>query len=339
MPGGYLYGWNDAAGAWVKVQCNAIGEMQIDADLIFEDVPTDNELSKAPTSNWAYDHENDVAAHHVRYTDAEARTAIGDILDSDGKLISDLDCNYKELLNINDLWFKLNEAATYRGRMFCNATAAKFEIYTYQTGVGFGNTSIIIRRTDHTVYMLHEDNLQQYMSLYLEENPTNGEDKKAPTSNWAYDHDADADAHHVKYTDAEAQAACNLDGDLYLSIPGLAFRPTNPDTDQYHLSVNGKLTMDQDGVTVYCPVILPDGATVTACLVDGSAGLTDETWTLWRIAHSDQSTAFMGQAAGNTEDTSISNAVIDHSLYSYVISLTNMYTADELYYARLKYTL
>ena len=41
----------------------------------------------------------------------------------------------------------------------------------------------------------------------FEDTPTDGELEKAPTSNWSYDHDADPDRHHAKYTDAEAKAA------------------------------------------------------------------------------------------------------------------------------------
>lgn len=43
-------------------------------------------------------------------------------------------------------------------------------------------------------------------SNFLESSPTNGETGKAPDSNWAFDHDADASAHHIKYTNAEAAA-------------------------------------------------------------------------------------------------------------------------------------
>ena len=43
--------------------------------------------------------------------------------------------------------------------------------------------------------------------LMFENTPTNGVLTSGPTSNWAYDHNANPDAHHVRYTDAEAQAA------------------------------------------------------------------------------------------------------------------------------------
>jgi len=40
--------------------------------LFLENTPTENEEEKAPTSKWAYDHENDSYAHHERYYDKEA---------------------------------------------------------------------------------------------------------------------------------------------------------------------------------------------------------------------------------------------------------------------------
>ena len=39
----------------------------------FEDTPSDNEIEKGPTSNWAFDHKAAPNDHHTKYTDAEAR--------------------------------------------------------------------------------------------------------------------------------------------------------------------------------------------------------------------------------------------------------------------------
>ena len=44
-------------------------------------------------------------------------------------------------------------------------------------------------------------------SLVFEQSPTQGKTDAGPTSDWAYTHNANAAAHHAKYTDAEAQAA------------------------------------------------------------------------------------------------------------------------------------
>ena len=44
-------------------------------------------------------------------------------------------------------------------------------------------------------------------SEIFEDPPTDGQAGKAPTSNWAFDHKADASAHHTRYTDVETRAA------------------------------------------------------------------------------------------------------------------------------------
>jgi hypothetical protein len=87
-----------------------------------------------------------------------------------------------------------------------------------------------------------------------------------------------------------------------------------------------------------CPVNLPNGAVVTGAVVYGNAGTADETWTLRRITISDGTAATMATAACNTEDTTISNATIDNSLYAYSISITAPVTSDVFYGARVKYT-
>ncbi len=339
MGSGHLFGWESVGEDWVKVACNPSGELQIDASLILEDVPTDGELEKAPTSNWAYNHKADVAAHHAKYTDVESRTAIDDIFTAGGVLTRNMDFNYKEFVNVARFNLKAAAGHTHRVILGLGSNSKDFNIFSYEGGVGWSDFSIYKYNGSAYIPVIDSDNFQATLDDYLEEAPSDGVVNKAPTSNWAYDHNANASAHHAKFTALEAQEACNLDGDLYHSFPGTAFKPTNPDTDQHHYAVSGKLISDQDGMSVYAPVMLPDGCTVTACLVDGSAGLTDEGWTLWRITHSDQVTAIMGQAVVQTEDTSIANPVIDNSLYSYHISLTAMDTADELYYTRIKYTL
>ncbi len=48
-------GWDAAAENWVKLVCNSAGKLIIDPTEILEDNPTDQEVGKAPTSNWAYD--------------------------------------------------------------------------------------------------------------------------------------------------------------------------------------------------------------------------------------------------------------------------------------------
>lgn len=64
MPGAYLWGWCDDPAGWVKILVTPGGKLIIDPTEIFEEVPTDGEAGKAPTSNWAHDHDADPDAHH-----------------------------------------------------------------------------------------------------------------------------------------------------------------------------------------------------------------------------------------------------------------------------------
>jgi len=52
-----LWGWCDDPAGWVKVLVDDTGRLIIDPSAILEDDPTDGETEKAPTSNWAHDHE------------------------------------------------------------------------------------------------------------------------------------------------------------------------------------------------------------------------------------------------------------------------------------------
>ena len=71
-----LYGWDADAKDWVKVLVNAAGKLIIDPSEIFEATPTDGETAKAAQSNWSYDHNANVNAHHIAFVAAD-HTAIG----------------------------------------------------------------------------------------------------------------------------------------------------------------------------------------------------------------------------------------------------------------------
>ena len=51
-----LWGWYKVGNYWVKVQVDNLGRLVLDPTLLFEDTPTEDEDEKAPTSEWAYDH-------------------------------------------------------------------------------------------------------------------------------------------------------------------------------------------------------------------------------------------------------------------------------------------
>lgn len=176
-------------------------------------------------------------------------------------------------------------------------------------------------------------------ALILENLPTEDETKKGATSEWLYDHWKNAAAHHAKYTDLEAQTACNLNGNLYWSCAGIHFDAQYPDVADVTKSDNGVITANADTIRFHASVSLPNGATVTGAIIHGNAGSAAETWTLIRVKLSDLTTAELGSANINTEDTSIANAVIDTSLYSYSIYTSSLDINDAIYGARINYTL
>jgi hypothetical protein len=72
-----MLGWDAGAKVWRKILVNSEGKLIIDPSEILENPPTPGETAKAPQSAWAAAHAGDAAAHHARYTDAEAIAAVG----------------------------------------------------------------------------------------------------------------------------------------------------------------------------------------------------------------------------------------------------------------------
>lgn len=62
---------------------------------------------------------------------------------------------------------------------------------------------------DHgTIAGLADDDHSQYLLVAnIDDSPVNGQTAEPISSNWAFDHDADASVHHIKYTDANARSA------------------------------------------------------------------------------------------------------------------------------------
>jgi len=58
---------------WKKVLCNGVGELLLDLTNILQNPPVEDDATHTATSEWLYDHDADVSAHHAKYTDAEAK--------------------------------------------------------------------------------------------------------------------------------------------------------------------------------------------------------------------------------------------------------------------------
>lgn len=77
MPAVTLWGWCTDPAGWVKVLVDDTGRLIIDPSAILEDDPTDGETEKAPTSNWAHDHEAAMLAAAVHGNTTLARVYLG----------------------------------------------------------------------------------------------------------------------------------------------------------------------------------------------------------------------------------------------------------------------
>lgn len=298
--------------------CNAAGKLIADVSAILENPPTEDEANKAPTSEWAFDHDADANAHHAKFTAAESRAAINNIIDANGYLAGLLRVRYYGLIQIS-LFQLQNAAGDSRSVKW---TTPNDLADTYVTGYesGPGNIACRIFQYNGTAY----EQIATHVIV----------DSKILT------HKNISDAHHAKYTDGEAQAACRLDGALYWSCPGSAFKGVNPDSDQVVIDAsNASVTPEADGVIFIACVNIPNGATLTGAIVYGDAGAGGETYTLRRVNLSTLATAVLATANINTEDTSIDNPVINNSTYAYHLYTSSLDIGDTIYGARITFTL
>lgn len=180
---------------------------------IVVDVPVSGDSEDAPTANWAYNHAVDPSAHHVRYSDAEAILAMGPTGNlntlrhnrySDGEA-------YDVAETLVNAHKTANDHAQYVHTSLPRYITTPFYYagnqdmwYSWLSGVvrcAFGSypeagMAIQVWHTPTSTYLLRvwEDGNVEVKGLI------NGVDISA--------HAANASAHHARYTDAEAQAAC-----------------------------------------------------------------------------------------------------------------------------------
>lgn len=159
----------------------------------------------------------------------------------------------------------------------------------------------------------------------LENPPVEDNASKAATSEWCYDHWKLANAHHAKYTDAEARASFSP-----ISLDPACFIPYL-DTYDWHM-LNGilknRVSLTEQHFTA--PILFPNGVTVTKITLygyrdDASATLVVE------IRRQDRAATVSGLASlvstwtdgyGSISTEAISNATVDNTAYSYFILLS-----------------
>lgn len=357
----YLYGWDPDNNEWVKVQCDANGKLKIDPALILENPPTEDEDKKAPSSEWAYDHAADAGAHHDKYTDADVAAAPGNrtIVITTGTY-DDLDLTNIDIVYLDTSggnislrgfeggaqgkkvtfvkYYPVNNVSVTHQRM---ALPVGTRLCTTINGSWSCNSAFrcIFNFIYYSVTWYMNDLVLSDRTFLFDTTPTEGLGTKGINSGWAYTHENDDDAHHVKYTDAEALAACGLDGNLYWSCPGIHFDPGNPYGEEILKAENGRIVAVASGIEFVAAVSLPQGATVTGAIVYGSVGMEDVAWYLKRITLSDLTEVTMATEDTNSEDTSISYAEVDNSLYSYLLVTGSTVTTDVINGARITFTL
>lgn len=123
----------------------------------------------------------------------------------------------------------------------------------------------------------------------------------------------------------------------YWSATGTAFRGIAPDVDNVEYPSAGIVTVSAGTIIFQAQVHLPQGAVVIGAIVYGSD--SNDTWTLnVRTTITQATTAQLASGVFNTEDTSIDNATIDNSTYSYWFRAGIVAATDQIYGARITYT-
>jgi hypothetical protein len=128
-------------------------------------------------------------------------------------------------------------------------------------------------------------------------------------------------------------------GTKYFAIPGIAFDAGAPHSDAVGKAAGGYLTAGASGITFTAAVILPQGAKVTKAIVRGVYYGTAPVWSLKRIKISDATGDTMAIGDLNVEDTSIDYDTVDNSTYAYLFSVTGVNVNDQIYGARIEYTI
>jgi len=202
-----IMGWDETNGVPARVKVTSDGKLIINPTGFLENPPTEDEDKKAPTSEWAFDHVANAAAHHARYTDAEACAA----WPNRSKIITQGTYQPLDMENYN-----VGYARPYTANVVIAGIKGGYDgqiVYIFKDNKnktlqmlhnynpGSGGSKIITYSADHEtigdgkyggfIMVFHSD----YWYLYT----------MLPSLHEA--HWADVAAHHAKYTDAEALAA------------------------------------------------------------------------------------------------------------------------------------
>jgi len=119
----------------------------------------------------------------------------------------------------------------------------------------------------------------------------------------------------------------------YKSISAFEFKASNPDISDI-LYQQARLFPSGNDIVVFSPVELPNGITITEVIVYGA--ISGETWTFNR-ADFDNNITSQATAVIGTEDTSITNPIVDNENYQYFLTTTSLDNGDIINGARITY--
>ena len=125
----------------------------------------------------------------------------------------------------------------------------------------------------------------------------------------------------------------------YYSISATAFHSIHPDIDDVTIATQ-YLRADADGILFETGINLPHGAVVTSVIVYGNEAAEAEEFYLVRNEKATGTqTNLSADTNINTKDTSIDNATIDNSNYTYGLVTTSLDTNDRIYGGIITYTI
>ncbi len=136
-------------------------------------------------------------------------------------------------------------------------------------------------------------------------------------------------------------------GTKFWSCSGWCFHPNNAneivstEIDWNTTTRHSFFNENDNLIGLFATVNLPHGAVVTGAIVYGNAGTSNATWILHRVPFATAVAETMATASAGTEDTTISSAIIDNSLYGYHFHFANgeIDANDEIFGARITYTI
>ena len=139
----------------------------------------------------------------------------------------------------------------------------------------------------------------------------------------------------------EIEQTNKLNTGLIWSCSGNAFDTRRNLVDgRIAVNSNGRMAVVTGGADrdFLAPVNLPHGAIVTSVIVYGS--ISDETYSLIRVLLIDGATvSTMATGNFNTQDSVITDEVINNSSYAYFLVTSTLDSDDIIYGARITYTI